>query len=108
MALPPDLGKAYLVQAKELESIVLDCVFAIMTLGHSSLRVFSVRPFLEPQVNSRLSSGGNCAIGETHTGRLSVSLKKLCACYQCHYLKVLSDPGPLLGFGKDDLYFLGV
>lgn len=47
MTWPPDLGKACLVQARELESITLDCVFAIMTLGQSSLRVFFLRPFLE-------------------------------------------------------------
>lgn len=52
MVLPLDLGKACLVQGKDLESIVLDCVFAILTLGQSNLRVFSIRPFLEQRQTS--------------------------------------------------------
>lgn len=35
------------MQAGRLESIILVCVFTIMTLGWSSLKIFSIWPFLK-------------------------------------------------------------
>lgn len=98
------------LQARRLESIISVYVLAIMTLGQSSPRVFSVwlanlQIRLEPWVNLRTRSGGIYA--QWKRKRIHLAKEDLCFNDQFHYLKVTGDSGPLLGCGEDDLQPFG-